>query len=318
MSYAPRSLLDLQAYWRAQKGVSLGIVGDTRHTKGYHLGKDRIYDGAGPGLGDADYSVKTTRDKRGLTNGAAGIDLGKLGGSYVNLRTFSKWLVARARANAPETSQMREIIYSPDGKTVLRWDRQRGYASAPRPGEADSSHLTHTHISFYRDTEAKDKRPIFAPYFATEDQTMPELSQYLPGYSAVLKGTSNVRTAPDLSGSLIRTVPAGSTETWSITGFAKGGTDTDGACTTNEWACRWAGGRWEYTSKCNLTGAPTAPGGSAPPSEAACKPYSDAAKVAGYNEGKAAGILEGKELGADEEYARQEAGASVAVKLVPR
>jgi hypothetical protein len=293
MSYAPKTMLDLQAYWRAQKGVSLGIVGDTRHTKGYHLGKDRIYDGAGPGLGDADYSVKTTRDKRGLTNGAAGIDLGKLGGSYVNLRTFSKWLVARARANAPGTSMLREIIYSPDGKTVLRWDRQRGYASAPRPGEADASHLTHTHLSFYRDTEAKDKRPIFAPYFATapvpppEDQPMPSLSAYLPGYVAVLKGTSNVRTEPKLSATLLRTVPAGQTETWTITGFARGEKDTDGSCTTTDWACRYAGGRWEYTSRCNLTGDPKPPADDTPYSKADL----EAASRASYNGGlDAAGV----------------------------
>ena len=64
-----------------------------------------------------------------------------------------------------ELADVREIIYSPDGQRVLRWDRERGASSMPRPGEADASHLTHTHVSFYRDSEHRDKVPLFAPYF---------------------------------------------------------------------------------------------------------------------------------------------------------
>lgn len=174
MSVAPATLLDLQAYWVSQGGVSLGIVGNAVHCKGYHLGRDRIYGSCAcrpknicvPGLGAADYSVQTARDRAGLSNAASAIDLGRLGGSLSNLYAFSRWLVERCRTNQPGTADIREVICSPDGTTVLRWDRERGHASAPRPGEADESHLTHTHISYYRDSEDRDKRPVFAAYFA--------------------------------------------------------------------------------------------------------------------------------------------------------
>ncbi len=160
MTFAPPTLLALASLWTSHGGVNLGIVGDTAHVAGgvsYHLGKDDLRSDA--------YSVKTARDKAGLSDAASAIDLGKLDGSYVGLRAFSVWLVAEARADAPGTDDMREIIYSPDGQTVLRWDRERGYTSAPRTGEADTSHLTHTHISWYRDAETRDHRTAFRPYF---------------------------------------------------------------------------------------------------------------------------------------------------------
>jgi hypothetical protein len=52
----------------------LGIVGDSNHARGYHLGRDRIY--AASGVGDADYSVRTARDQAGLSNAAAAMDVG--------------------------------------------------------------------------------------------------------------------------------------------------------------------------------------------------------------------------------------------------
>ena len=161
VTYNPASLRALGAFWTAQGGVNLGVVGDTAHAaKGYsyHLGADQLAPTA--------YSIKTARDKAGLTNAASAIDLGRLGGTLSGLRKFSAWLVAEAQKDEPGTADIREIIYTVDGKTVLRWDRERGYASPPRAGEADDSHLTHTHVSFYRDAEARDKRPVFAPYFA--------------------------------------------------------------------------------------------------------------------------------------------------------
>ena len=82
MSYNPASLRALGSYWVAQGGVNLGVVGNTAHVKGYHLGKDRIFDAGGPGIGWNDYSVKTARDKAGLTNGASAIDLGFPGDFY--------------------------------------------------------------------------------------------------------------------------------------------------------------------------------------------------------------------------------------------
>jgi len=160
VTFAPRTLVELASFWTARGGVNLGIVGDARHMAArvsYHLGRDDLDPDA--------YSIRTARDRAGLSNAASAIDLGKLDGSYSGLRTFSRWLVARAREDAPGTRDMREIIYSPDGSTVLRWDRERGFASAPRTGEASDSHLFHTHISFYRDAESRDHRTAFVPYW---------------------------------------------------------------------------------------------------------------------------------------------------------
>jgi hypothetical protein len=166
MSYAPQRLLELQAYWRSNGGVSLGIVGDARHVRGYHLGRDRIYSDVG--LGDRDYSVQVSCDRDGLTNAASAIDLGKLGGSYDKLRHFSVWLVRQCQSGNALYSQIREIIYSPDGISTLRYDRERGFASAPRTGEAEP-HTNHTHISFYRCYEQTDKVQLFKPYFEGGD-----------------------------------------------------------------------------------------------------------------------------------------------------
>lgn len=167
MTYAPATLLELGRLWTAEGGVNLGIVGDVRHQArgtSYHLGADQLTDDA--------YSRQTARDRRGLTNAASAIDLGRLDGSLDELRAFSDWLVDQARSNAPGTADMREIIWSPDGVTVLRWDRERGAASEPRAGEADASHLGHTHVSWYRDAEYRDHTTAFRPYFAAEDPDM--------------------------------------------------------------------------------------------------------------------------------------------------
>jgi hypothetical protein len=163
MTYAPGTIAALRTEllrWTGLAPTSLGIVGDAAHAAraSYHNGKDRIlqYDRMA-----TDYSVRTQRDKDGLTNAASALDIG----NFARLREMSIWLVAEARNNAPGSSDMREIIYSPDGQTVLRWDRERGYQSAPRTGEADNSHLFHTHISWYRDSEFRTKIGLFARFF---------------------------------------------------------------------------------------------------------------------------------------------------------
>lgn len=166
MTFAPPTLVELGRYWTDHGGVNLGIVGDAAHQAtgvSYHLGRDALSAGA--------YSIRTARDIAGLSNAASAIDLGRLRGSLPALRTFSRALVGAAQHNAAGTSDLREIIYSPDGLIVLRWDRERGSASAPRPGEADAGHLTHTHISWYRDAETRDHTTAFRPLL--EDDVSP-------------------------------------------------------------------------------------------------------------------------------------------------
>ncbi|MFD6565402.1 hypothetical protein [Micromonospora profundi] len=143
--------------------AEVGVVGDTAHQKqgdSYHLGK--------PEQRSTGYSVsESPRDKAGLSELAAGLDIGDfavtVAGKRHTLATFSAWCVAECKANAPDTRDIREIIYSPDGKTVKRWDRLGKRSSG------DDSHRWHTHFSFFRDAikAGRDQRPLFARYLTT-------------------------------------------------------------------------------------------------------------------------------------------------------
>jgi hypothetical protein len=147
----------------------VGIVGDSAHRGGYHCGSDRTVTN--------DYSVfESPRDRAGLTLDAAALDVGQFnvrsGGRTHNLPSFSLWCVAQCAANAADTRDIREIIYSPDGSTVKRWDRLGKRTSG------DSSHRWHTHFSFFRDAikAGRDQRPLFRRYLTEigllEDDTV--------------------------------------------------------------------------------------------------------------------------------------------------
>lgn len=166
MTYAPRTLSDARAYIIREYGVpanAVGIVGDSNHWGGYHCGEDRVVSG--------DYSVvESSRDRSGLTDASAGLDIGtfskRIDGRALNLAHFSRWLVAECKAGAPDTRDIREVIYSPDGRTVKRWDR------LGRRTSGDNSHLWHTHISYFRDSESRDKTALFRRYIGQEDDDM--------------------------------------------------------------------------------------------------------------------------------------------------
>lgn len=160
MTYAPGALSAARSYLIAQ-GVSangVGIVGDTAHgTEGYHVGWDRLKLGYGTG----DYSWGESPRDRVYSNAAMGLDLPSEG--FPRLREFSLWLVAQCLSGAPDTQDIREVIYTPDGKTVKRWDR------LGRRSSGDSSHLWHTHISYFRDSEGRDKTALFKRFFEGEN-----------------------------------------------------------------------------------------------------------------------------------------------------
>lgn len=164
MSYAPRCLLDLAACWIKHGGANLGIVGNAAHTSGYHIGKDRLY--APGGLGDQDYSNLFARDRAGLTDAASALDLGP---GSLDLQAFTSWLFNQCMAGAPGTDQIREVIGSADGLQVFGWSAVLPDQLLPDYG--DSSHLWHTHISYFRDTEYLEKVSLFDRYFnpATEE-----------------------------------------------------------------------------------------------------------------------------------------------------
>ncbi|MFF0720799.1 hypothetical protein [Verrucosispora sp. NA02020] len=145
----------------------VGIVGDANHRGGYHTGSDRVVAN--------DYSVvESPRDRNGLTLDAAALDVGMFrvgsGGRNHDLFTFSTWCVAQCVANTADSRDIREIIYSPDGKVVRRWDR------LGRRSTGDRSHLWHTHFSFFRDSikAGRDQTPLFRRYLTTIGLITPE------------------------------------------------------------------------------------------------------------------------------------------------
>jgi hypothetical protein len=139
--------------------LSVGIVGDDNHAQtgnSYHLGKSALI--------TTSYSiVESPRDKAGLSEAAAALDLGyfkiTVSGKSHDLRSFSLWLVAQCQAGTADTKDIREVIYSPDGKVVKRWDR------LGKRTTGDSTHLTHTHESWFRDSEGRDKTAHLRRYF---------------------------------------------------------------------------------------------------------------------------------------------------------
>ncbi|MEU8285977.1 hypothetical protein AB0C01_16755 [Micromonospora sp. NPDC048905] len=155
----------------------VGIVGDPAHRGGYHCGSDRVVTN--------DYSVvESPRDRAGLTLDAAALDVGQFevrsGGRTHTMASFSLWCVAQCVANAADTRDIREIIYSPDGSTVKRWDRL-GLRNT-----GDSSHRWHTHFSFFRDAikAGRDQRPLFRRYLSSiglleDDDMTPEEHNWL-------------------------------------------------------------------------------------------------------------------------------------------
>lgn len=140
--------------------VEAGIVGNSAHIGGYHCGQDRVYRENGK---IEDYSVvESSRDRNGLSYAASALDWGwwqtVVNGVTHNLRTYSLWVVAQCKNGTADSKHIREVIYSPDGKTVKRWDRLGKRTSG------DSSHLYHTHESHFRDTEGIDKLPLYRRY----------------------------------------------------------------------------------------------------------------------------------------------------------
>ncbi|MGW1057632.1 hypothetical protein [Micromonospora rubida] len=142
--------------------AEVGIVGDPAHIGGYHCGTDRVRRVSGQ---VRDYSVvESPRDRSGLANMACALDVGdfsiSVAGKSHNLRSFSAWLVAQCKAGTADTRDIREVIYSPDGKTVKRWDRLGLRATG------DGSHRWHTHISYHRDAikAGRDQTAVYRRY----------------------------------------------------------------------------------------------------------------------------------------------------------
>lgn len=168
MTYAPQTLLDARHVIQRYTGLpsaSVGITPDPKHNGGYHCGWDqrRLVNGK---LNDYSWT-ESPRDSNHKTNAASALDIGwftKLtDGRNVSLIEMNHWLVGECLRGAEDTLDIRSVIYTPDGKNVLRWDRLR------RRSSGDSSHLTHTHISRHRDAENKPIAQLFERFFAKDE-----------------------------------------------------------------------------------------------------------------------------------------------------
>lgn len=158
MTYNPVDLVGVRGYLSRTLGLSaneLGIMGDPAHASsgGYHEGNDDL---ARVGQLTSDYSKRESPRDRPGTDGASALDIGFfdriVSGRRVTLRSFSAGLVAACERGDPRARDIREVIWSPDGSVVRRWDRL-GIRST-----GSSSHLTHTHTSFFRDSEGRRDR----------------------------------------------------------------------------------------------------------------------------------------------------------------
>lgn len=194
MTYAPQALLDLRAFMRPLTSLpdnELGITPDASHNGGYHCGWDlrRIVNGS---LNDYSWQ-ESSRDWNHKTNAARAFDVGM----FPLLRELSVWMVAECENNAPDTQDIREIIYSPDGLVVKRWDRLK------RRSSGDSSHLKHTHFGFFADAENRDKIGPFKRFF--EGVNMGALDWIDPRVEALAHAEDTIRFGPG-AGAPVETV----------------------------------------------------------------------------------------------------------------
>lgn len=162
MTTAPEDLKQVQVYAKDKTGQpwsSLGIIHATPQGGGYHEGEDLLIlagTAPGPEYPGSDYSY-TDSPRDLLPNGrlaggnnASGFDWG---GDFKGFHGFNKFIEARMRANDPRLRDVREFIYTTDGKTVKRIDR-----TGKQGNTGDASHLTHSHFSFFRDSLGRRAR----------------------------------------------------------------------------------------------------------------------------------------------------------------
>lgn len=171
VTYAPADLLAVRRYAHDKTGQdynSLGIIHSTPQGGGYHEGQDLLAAAGrapGPDYPLSDYSYA---DARAVSSDGLGRDLAApdrlagdadaasafdMGGGFDRFLAFNAWMRARLLANDPRTRDIREMIYTLDGQTVRRIDR-----TGRQPDSGDSSHLSHTHFSFFRDSLGRRDR----------------------------------------------------------------------------------------------------------------------------------------------------------------
>lgn len=193
MTYAPDDLLAVRKYLKPKTNLddnSLGIAGDTAHatTGGYHEGNDDL---AAANRLNTDYSKRESPRDRPGTNAASAFDIGNFDHNGRNLRQLTQFIVAACKRNDSRCRDIREVIYTPNGVTVERWDAL-GIRTT-----GDSSHLYHTHTSFFRDSEGRRANP---------DNFMGLLTEFFEGKTQMTDVTAINVTDPDFEALIWRVV----------------------------------------------------------------------------------------------------------------
>lgn len=89
--------------------------------------------------------------------------------------------------------------------------------------------------------------PIKLP---VKEDAMPNLTSYIPGFTANIKAESNVRADPFVTGTKLRMIPKGTKEPVVLVGTVRGSVDS--ANGSDIWFTWFKNGRWEYTAKDNV------------------------------------------------------------------
>lgn len=141
--YAPPNLVTLGSQVRSAFGLAanaIGIKGDDSHDYGYHRSRRWINEA---GQGGGDYSNQLVLDTSGGdSNWLAALDVSL---DPARMKQTTGRLINAMKAKDPRVAQVREVFGTLDGVSVAGWDAATG-----KPTSADSSHLWHLHISFYR------------------------------------------------------------------------------------------------------------------------------------------------------------------------
>lgn len=115
-----------------------GIVGNVAHSFGYHLARNDL-----PG---DDYSVELARDHGGDGSNASALDVHF---DPPHMILVTKRLLAAAKAHDPRLAGLRSFCGTTDGYNTHPYDLATGQDGPLNSW--DSSHLTHIHMSFFRD-----------------------------------------------------------------------------------------------------------------------------------------------------------------------
>jgi hypothetical protein len=149
--YAPKAIWALFNMIDAAEPAAAmaGIVGNTAHRGGYHRSRRWLLDNGK----SEDYSVEAPDDKLGNEWACCGLDIGM---PLALEAKITHRFVSACVVNDPRLYALREVIGTYDGEHVCGYNRistpggSRSQVGFKATNYADSSHLSHMHLSILR------------------------------------------------------------------------------------------------------------------------------------------------------------------------